>query len=388
MKKIYIHFYSAGNFGDDFFIKLISKHFPNVQFELLINPKYKIQNLPANVKVLRFSSWIITICNKIISVIQEKKIQNLLQKCVLAREKAIKKKANAVVYIGGSIFMEKNEENIQEQRFSIPRNVKRDYSIKCKVKKGDSNEFVIGANFGPYYREDHLKSVTNLFNKKCNVCLRDYSSYKLFEQLENVQYAPDVVFSYEVVESKNCNPGKSVVISVIAPEKKGINEENTEYYYDLMKTTIEELRENNYIIDLVSLCDNEGDRIGISKIVGLLDTKEKIRIHYYTGNIEEILSVFEMADFVIGARFHSIILGFLYNKPVFPISYNCKTDNYLLDLDFLGKYARLDDLEMTTVEEVLFNLKNNILCTCDIHKKYAKNQFYALEKFLNEEFDV
>lgn len=92
----------------------------------------------------------------------------------------------------------------------------------------------------------------------------------------------------------------------------------------------------------------------------------------------------DQSDLVIGTRFHSFILGFIYNKPTFPISYNCKTVNYLNDLNFTGKYVKLDEIKNCTVDDVLYNYRNNIICNCDLHKRYAKNQFYALEMFLRK----
>lgn len=87
---------------------------------------------------------------------------------------------------------------------------------------------------------------------------------------------------------------------------------------------------------------------------------------------------------MIGSRFHSVILGILYGKPIFPVSYNCKIENYLADLRFQGKYATLDQLPSLKVEDVIYNYENRIITDCSEHKKYAGNQFCGLKEYLGD----
>ena len=84
----------------------------------------------------------------------------------------------------------------------------------------------------------------------------------------------------------------------------------------------------------------------------------------------------------VTSSFHSIILGILYEKPVFPVSYNCKTENYPADLQFEGKYVALDELPSLTPEDVIYNYENRIITECSEHKKYAGNQFWGLKEYL------
>lgn len=390
MKNVYITFYSAGNFGDDFFIKIISDYFSNVKFSLLINPKYKIKKLSNNVKILWISSYMITISQKICSLLSRKSQFGNISKKILETfmdftNNTNIKRADAVVRIGGSILME-HSDNKQEIDFCLSSDTPRDYSIRCKVKSKSSKQFIIGANFGPYYGASHLHWVENVFSKCENVCLRDFSSYNLFRHLDNVQYAPDTVFLHQPICMEN-KVNKKVLISLIDPSRNEKEKKFAEKYYLLIKESILTLINRGYTIDLVSFCDKEGDKNGIEKVVSMLPSEEKVFIHSYNGDVDEILELFKTSDFVIGTRFHSIILGIIYEKPTFPIAYSCKTINYLMDLNFVGKYARLDELDKICVEDVLYNFEKNIVCPCQNHKKYAKNQFYALERYLNDNFD-
>lgn len=97
-----------------------------------------------------------------------------------------------------------------------------------------------------------------------------------------------------------------------------------------------------------------------------------------------MLRLFAGASFIIGSRFHSIILGILYGKPVFPISYNCKTENYLVDLQFAGKYTTLDRLPSMMLGDVIYNYENKIITDCSEHKKYAENQFWGVKEYLRD----
>lgn len=392
MKKVFLTFYSAGNFGDDFFIKIIGDYFKNVEFLLIINPKYKIKNLPENVRILKISSWIITILNKLCSLTNgnskfKEKYKKILEKCVTGIIQIIQQHVAAVVRIGGSIFIEHSEKD-KEIDFSISPKENRDYSIKCKVKKNNSKEFIIGANFGPYYGESHLHYVENLFKENVNVCLRDYSSYMLFKHLDNVQYAPDTVFIYKPNEiTKNNTGSKRVFISMINPLRSVREKKVAEHYYSLILETIKTLQKRGFVIDLVSFCNNEGDKYAIEKVYNSLISTENVYKHYYSGDIDEILGLVAQSDFVIGTRFHSIILGILYGKPTFPIAYSCKIVNYLLDLNFEGKLVCFNDIDKVNVKDVLYNYDNNYICACDDHKKYAENQFYALNRYLNNDFE-
>ena len=103
----------------------------------------------------------------------------------------------------------------------------------------------------------------------------------------------------------------------------------------------------------------------------------------YAGDPAETLKLFAGACYVVASRFHSMVLAMAYDKPVFPISYNCKTINYLNDLNFKGKLAKLEQLAETSVDDVLYNYNNNIITDCSMHKAHSSEQFSGVRTFLN-----
>lgn len=151
-----------------------------------------------------------------------------------------------------------------------------------------------------------------------------------------------------------------------------------------MSDTVNYFLEKDITVTLVSFCKREGDEDAIKKLYELVPNNSKIESFYYNGNYEGIIHLFAEATYIIGSRFHSIILGIAFQKPVFPIAYNSKTTHYLADLKFPGKQATLDDLPTFTLDDLIYNYKNKIVVDCSKHKQYAINQFWGLDKYLCE----
>lgn len=140
-----------------------------------------------------------------------------------------------------------------------------------------------------------------------------------------------------------------------------------------------------YEVDLISFCDKEGDDKGIRKILTCLSDEHhkcSIGVYRYNGDIEKILGLFARAEYIVASRFHAMIIGMLYGKPIFPICYGAKMIHYLEDIGFTGKIGKPNSLKDITVEDVLFNLKHNIVAQCEQHKDLAYLQFEGLRMYL------
>ena len=59
-------------------------------------------------------------------------------------------------------------------------------------------------------------------------------------------------------------------------------------------------------------------------------------------------------------------------------------DNYLQDLYFQGKYVKLGEIKYASLKDVDYNRSRNIIADTEKHKKYAVNQFMALDYFLHQ----
>lgn len=378
MKKILLDFYSCRNLGDDLFVKIFSDYFRDCHINLIVNLRYTPKNLRKNVKIHPFS-LAHTIVGKIQSILGwDSKISAEMQKYLIWQRRRIEKKQDAVVLIGGSVFMGKKSNRQKEIPFRTEEHP--EFIITGRLQNR-SNRFVIGANLGPAYSSEYWDNIKSVLRNYNHVCLRDYSSYCMVKELPHVQYAPDILF---LTSRPEVDCGERVVISVIDIRRYTLDGSIISSYYTLLQEAIQYFRGKNIPVTLVSFCERDGDEEAIAVLLTRIKDKDDISTCFYRGDIQEILRIFAGASYVIGSRFHSVILGILYGKPVFPVSYNCKIENYLADLQFQGKYATFDQLPSLKVEDVIYNYENRIITDCSEHKKYAENQFWGLKEYLGD----
>ena len=134
-------------------------------------------------------------------------------------------------------------------------------------------------------------------------------------------------------------------------------------------------------IAVVAFCVCEGDDRAAMRVKDRCADLD-VEIITYNGDIDEVTRLFNRASMVIASRFHSMIMGFVYNRPVFPIAYNCKTKHYLDDLNYDQTYADLKTLEKTEVDDVLSCYRKEPW-ECSWHKENAVLQFEALKRYLS-----
>lgn len=376
-ERIFLQYYSRLNFGDDLFVRILAEQFPNHRVCLLGNPAYIPKKLGSNVYLSPFS-WAAVAIGVVQARVKGRVFSKLLQDLYDRSITFAQKGAAASVMIGGSIFMDKpNGQN--EIRFDVEKNDERDFSVNSRILTGRSN-FVIGANLGPAYSEGYFQNMKRRTESYAHICVRDYASYSELQDCPNVQYAPDVVFALSPIRRPVME--KKTVISVIDPSRHTKEPEVIESYYNLLAQAISHLSESGHKIVLVSFCKREGDEVGIARLCERCSSDACIEVYRYDGDLDGMIECFASASFVIASRFHSMILAAVCGKPMFPISYNCKTIHYLQDLCFLGTYATIDSLAEMQVSDILQNYENGYVCDCTAHHEHAGNQFWALREYL------
>lgn len=361
MKRVFLYAYDKVNFGDDLFIRTIINRYPDVQFYLWSDKlNQKIFKDYKNLKVVNKESKFISILSKI-------------RPSLSARyQEGMKKRCKAVVYIGGSIFMEypswKNIVNWWEYQ-------NEHYAF-----------FVLGANFGPYKSEEYKKAMEDVFQRMDDICFRDRYSYDLFRKIDTVRYAPDILFSHPmpIVEKKK----KQIFISIIDCDRKedGKFKQYRKPYEKVIQYIVEQFIEKKYIVKLVSFCKSEGDEEAARRIKEQFinhGTYSNIQIIGYNGyNTKEIEYELASSEYVIATRFHAIILSLVAKQKVFPIIYSNKSKNMLLDIGFSGKYLDLLDLNGFEMEQVYYNLKEETTMDFTDVIKESKQHFEKLDKVL------
>jgi len=311
---IYLKAYTRINLGDDLFIKKICNKYKNEKFCILADKKYK--KVFKDVKNLKIMSYSYNKLNrkKNNPVKWRKEHTKIL--------KLVSKKCDTYIYIGGSIFIEK-EEN------SINRVKELKEEISCF-----KNSYIIGSNFGPYITDEYLNYVHDELIPILNhITFRDKYSYNLFKDLENTSYAPDILFSLDINKKENIN--KELGISLIYHlERENLKENYNDYLDELINLSINYINKN-YKIRLLSFCTYEKDDLAINDFLKKIpeEYKDNIIVDYYEGDINKFLSTFSKLDTIIATRFHSIVLGIKYRHEVIPICYSNKAVNLLKDLD-------------------------------------------------------
>lgn len=386
MKKVVVKYYSRLNLGDDLFIVLLANEFPDISFRLLGNPLYifRIKNRPKNLRPQYIKNLLLSGVSFLSCRFRS------LDKFYRKLEKVMQLHADVFIHISGSIFMETSQKD--SSGYLEPAKIV-DFESAIEERKNKTNQtscnkkgkVIIGANIGPVYTEEYLQNIKKDISNCLSVCVRDLYSYELCRDLDNVAYAPDVIFNLKRANKLQKKENrKSVVFSIINAKAKAEFRTQAEKYFKLLAKSIDELS-NEYNIELVSFCEREGDMEGINEIYNHLSpncNKTNIRIHNYKGNLEDIIGIIEYCDFVVASRFHSMILGLLFNKPIFPICYGAKMMHYLNDVKFIGRICTPYNIDKLNVDDLLFNFRNNYICDCEKHRSNAYMQFEVLRQLL------
>lgn len=310
--KIYVDAYLAKNLGDDLFINILTKRYPQHKF-------YAISKGEKGYNTKNFKVYSNTYIFKILKKFQW--------------EKYLANHYDTVVTIGGSMFMERGDTN-------------RDFSM------GKNKRYVLGINFGPYKTQEYYNNIYNMLSDVEDVCFRDKYSYNLFKELPNARQAADIVFSMDTSNIKITNR-KRAIISIISPKDK-IDEKYEEKYEEKMLELITFLIKKEYEICLMSFCKNENDEEEIEKIYNQIpeNQKKKVEKYYYNGNIEEALNTIADSQLVVGGRFHANIIGLCLGKSILPVLYSDKTLHVLEDMQINTPIIDIRKLENFNIESI------------------------------------
>ena len=366
MKKIFIYAYMAKNLGDDLMVRLLCDRYPNVDFFLYADSFYKtafkdLKNLTvfsAEDKEVRF--W-----NKTLRAV--KKTNNGFMERLM-------KKCDATVHIGGSVFIQHNDD--------YSAFLKADQDLRVFSKK----VFLIGSNFGPYKDEQYYLDYHKLLATYDGVSFRDKYSYNKFSDIPKVVYAPDVVFNYTDTKVHDCQ--HRVLFSTISLAGRTDNFAIVQYwetYRKFIQKLAKKYIELGYKVTFLSFCEPQGDLYEINQIIeeGNFDNcMDKIEIRNYNGDINESISLIKESEIVVGTRFHSIILGWLFNKPVLPIVYDNNTLQVLKDMD-LKNYASIKELDNISIDDLIENIEFVPTEKIEQLKLEAVQHFKFLDQFIN-----
>lgn len=356
VKKIFLYAYDKVNLGDDLFIVNLVNRYPNIRFYML-SDKVNKKNFSdlRNLKIVNTNNILL------------KKIKSIWNGGYSRYEAFLKKRCDALVYIGGSIFIE----------YASWSNIVNWWDYQASNYK----LYIIGANFGPYHTNEYKNAMGKVFDKVCDICFRDKNSYNLFKQSSKIRFAPDIIFSQTLKEKKSL---KKIFVSVINCQDKNegyhsLKQYNNDYVKSLL-CILNEYLKDDYDITICSFCKYEGDEEIVNKLVQRLNNPKVTPLFYNGKNREDILNEINESCYIIGTRFHSIILGMVAKKPVFPIIYSNKTRCMLFDLGFQGKYIDIEKIEQLDYALSKQNLIDQYIVDIDDYRIESLEHFKILDK--------
>lgn len=344
---IYINAYIANNLGDDMFVFSLCNHYPMVNFYIEAPLKY------SNVFRILKNLIVLTTCSRTCYV-------NLLDII------------DFQVFIGGSLFMEPKSANDIDKKFNSMVSRRLSLKIPC---------FIIGVNFGEYTHQKFFELYQSWFETLDGICFRDIQSYKLFDTLNNTIWAPDLIFTYKMPSIK-FKDNNIVISPIYHTERSGLPDFSNNEYFDFLSLIATKYLKMGFHIILAAFCSAQLDDIACNEIFNRIPTslKEKVNIISYKNDIEGFLQSFLNAKYIIGTRFHSIILALKNRIPVFPIIYNIKTQNIIESYSFNGNYVDILALSKINFELLDSNRKKNYVP--DLSN--FDNKAYLHYHFLNE----
>jgi colanic acid/amylovoran biosynthesis protein len=368
--KVFLRAYLNDNFGDDLFVQIIASRYPDTEFVLQMTERYGKrfpQNTTAGLSMYnRMALKAFQILDARLGTVFRK---NLFCKigCTMARE------ADATVYLIGSGFIERQfSEKVERQR---------------EQAYYENKPYLIGCNFGPYQHERYLELYRELFSQAEDICFRDTYSAELFSDLPQVRRAADVVFGYDLGYEKILSDqfGPYVLIAVVSLKKcKDTLADYEERYISYLENCMRLCREQQKKVVLVGFCKKEHDDEVIEKLLAGPEGEGVTAFYYPDCSYKKIMGLFAGADMVIAVRYHAMIVGFLFQKPVYVLAYSSKTVDALRDIEPACRCLRIEDIQSVSPEEFLRDYR------CELEeerlqqlKRSGTKQFLLLDQRLN-----
>lgn len=367
-KKVLTFAFVSNNVGDDLFIDTLCKRYPDVNF--YINSKAQrsatLTALPNLKPCRRMYAF-----DKLMGLELKLRGRGVNLAVFSGLAKLLVRRFRVAVFIAGSVFV---------QPSSGWKGLVRRNMIRATATR---RYYVVSANFGPYTDEGFWDGMGQCFEKAEDVCFRDSYSQWLFRKMENVRWAPDAVFTTQPRAYANKH---QVFISTLDCKRVGRPPRlraMAETYADKVTAMAMVCMDKGWHVCLASFCEKQNDGIVAEAIAARCREHgyDNLSVHHYDGVLDGLLDEIAASDYVIATRFHAMVLGWLYGKPVMPLVYNEKMTHVLEDVPFWRGY-NITDLAETDPAQAVDELMRQPIPDCTELCERAQEQFLALDKAL------
>lgn len=355
-KNIVVQAFLDKNIGDDLMIDILSKNFPEYDFYLwgLNENEYPAFKDLKNIH----------------GIDKYKILKNLF-------------KIDAFLIIGGSIFHERIGKYFNYHRRNLLI-----YIMKLLGKK----VLVLNCNIGPIKTEKGLRIFKKTFNNSDAITVRDKKSYRILEKLNvksDFYLGSDYIFQYEdkdiIVEKKN----DFFTLGISVWNHKRI-ENKRDAYIQMLSSVIRRCSKSIENCKIILFGFNSGlqnDELIINKVMKNVRNSEiNINKVIYNDDINLFLRKFRKSDFIIGTRFHSIILSLKYEIPFLPVIYSIKTENLLNDISYHGFKINFSSINNIKISEIMDSINRKKREECDLKTYGSKSKIHnnILKKYLDK----
>ena len=334
--SVFVYAFIDLNVGDDLFIHKLVSSYPDVHFVMIARKPYKemFAKYP-NVTVYETDGFLLKLCQKLRI---DKKIRwRIAHECDYA------------VYVGGSVMIEYSDW--------------KDQHIWYKELFDNDRLYILGCNWGPCKTKRFEENMREVFSEIKDICFRDQYSYQTFSDLQNVRYAPDIMFGMDWSPYAGVEEKKQVLVSVVNCRSRSVGlGEYTQDYSKFIGDLTTRFVELGYHVVFCSFWERNGDLTAAREIRESLppQVQKSTSIANYCGtNLDQILELIVESEYVVATRFHAMILGLAAKKKVLPVIYNQKLRTVLEDLSFQGACCDIRQLPedcSKTIEEIAYGI--------------------------------
>lgn len=321
--RVLLRAYTQLNLGDDLFLHILSRRYPQVEFVLARETGGMYGKfLKTHTNISDFPGYGM--------------LYRLMRRA--GRTPYIDKRLylgiDAAVYIGGSIFMENESDRFYENMLLA----EVDYCAEKKIPY-----YILSCNFGPYQTDGYVRRMRACFEKCADVCFRDTASHAMFARKS--RFAADAVFSTDIEKP----PVRENVlgVSIISYKNRAYGDENA--YMAQTERLVREHLVCGGAVELFCFCTSEGDFDAAGRLAARFDGEERKRISIieYDGDVEAFVGRFISCGRIYAARFHAIMLALIYRVPLICHIYSEKTANVLRDM---GIFEKINPNEFTVYD--------------------------------------